>query len=341
MTKDSYKQKQKAKKRKKVSSSEDECTSTINDRSGGPSSGDSQNCDVSDILHETNSVLFDESSNSLSALFEPESVMESSKSNGATKKVTEQFSEQVINEKSPSNADIFAYLKQMDRKIVNIEFKLKTLDSLEEKVSTFDRELKKLWAHVHDEKKAASEKFQSIEERVVDVEFVSSQVDSKLEYLSQENAKLKDSMSYLQSQSMRNNLIFCGIEELPNETQQACEGRIRSFLVDQLKLAQSYVDGLNIERAHRLGPINSGNAASNRCRKIVVKFTHFKDREIVKKERIKLKGTSYYIHEQFPPEIVEKRRRLVLKMKAAQNEGHSAWISYDTLYIDGKAQRDA
>ena len=149
-------------------------------------------------------------------MFEPESVMESSKSsksNGATKKVTEQFREQVIHEKSPSNADIFAYLKKMDRKIVNIEFKLKTLDSLEEKVSTFDRE--------------------------------------------------------------------------------------------------------------------------------VVKFTHFKDREIVKKERIKLRGTSYYIHEQFPPEIVKKRRRLVPKLKAAQNEGHTAWISYDTLYIDGKAQRDA
>ena len=32
---------------------------------------------------------------------------------------------------------------------------------------------------------------------------------------------------------------------------------------------------------------------------------------------------------------------IVPKMKAAQNEGHSAWISYDTLYIDGKAQRDA
>ena len=50
MIKDSQKQKQKAKKRNKVSSSEDECTSTINERSGGPSSGDTQNCDVSDIL---------------------------------------------------------------------------------------------------------------------------------------------------------------------------------------------------------------------------------------------------------------------------------------------------
>ncbi|KAH3771862.1 hypothetical protein DPMN_173191 [Dreissena polymorpha] len=42
------------------------------------------------------------------------------------------------------------------------------------------------------------------------------------------------------------------------------------------------------------------------------------------------------VFEQFPPEIQEKRRRLVPKMKEAKRDGKKAWIAYDTLYIDGR-----
>ena len=66
--------------------------------------------------------------------------MATSKQNGADKGA---FLD-TVDEQSPSNADIFAYLKQMDTKIVNIESKLKTLDVLEQKVNSFDRELKKM-----------------------------------------------------------------------------------------------------------------------------------------------------------------------------------------------------
>ena len=138
---------------------------------------------------------------------------------------------------------------------------------------------------------------------------------------------------------MRNNLIFCGIEETPNETPTESENKIRSFIADRLELAQNDVDSLRIERAHRIGA-KDGNQGST-SRKIVVKFTYFKDREIVRKERTKLNGSNFYMHEQFPPEIIGKRKRLVPKMKAAEQQGRSAWIAYDTLYIDGKSQRDA
>ncbi|KAH3773864.1 hypothetical protein DPMN_175235 [Dreissena polymorpha] len=52
-----------------------------------------------------------------------------------------------------------------------------------------------------------------------------------------------------------------------------------------------------------------------------------------------LTGTNFQMHEQFPPEVLEKRRKLVPHMKDARKEGKRAWIAYDTLYVDGKPVR--
>ena len=46
------------------------------------------------------------------------------------------------------------------------------------------------------------------------------------------------------------------------------------------------------------------------------------------------------MNEQFPREVADKRRRLVPKMKEARQQGKSAWLSYDTLYVDGRVVRD-
>ena len=71
-------------------------------------------------------------------------------------------------------------------------------------------------------------------------------------------------------------------------------------------------------------------------RKIVCKFNMFPEREMVRRQRINLEGTAYFLHEQFPQEVIDKRRKLLPKMKDAQKDGKRAWISYDSLYIDGK-----
>ena len=93
---------------------------------------------------------------------------------------------------------------------------------------------------------------------------------------------------------------------------------------------------MDIERAHRMGSTHVG-AGTHRGRKIVVKFTLYKDRKATKSKRPELNASRYYFHEQFPPEVVAKRRSLVPKMKQAKQQGKMAWISYDTLFfIDGK-----
>ena len=70
-------------------------------------------------------------------------------------------------------------------------------------------------------------------------------------------------------------------------------------------------------------------------RKSVYKFNLFTHREQFRRRKFKLENSNYYMHEQFPPEVVTGRRRLVPKLRDAKKNGKTAWISYDTLYIDG------
>ena len=105
----------------------------------------------------------------------------------------------------------------------------------------------------------------------------------------------------------------------------------------KLKLAQDIVNNMQFERVHRMG-VNSGN--NDKPRNIVAKFTLFKDREIVRRARHELKGTKFYINEQFPKEIAAKRKSLQPKLREAVCNGKSAWLSYDTLFINGRPVSD-
>lgn len=139
----------------------------------------------------------------------------------------------------------------------------------------------------------------------------------------------------MKSQSMRNNLIFTNIPESTMESAVETEEKIRKHLHEKMKLAKEQADQMGFERVHRKGQKEPG-----RIRHIVAKFTLFKDREYVRKQWKTLDGTNYNVFEQFPKEVVEKRRRLQPKMREHRSKGDTAWIAYDTLYVNGKPVRD-
>ena len=135
----------------------------------------------------------------------------------------------------------------------------------------------------------------------------------------------------MQSQSIRNNLIFSNIPESQAEEPGYVERTIHVFMEDKMKLAKEQVSSIGFERVHRMGPRLQG-----RPRAVVAKFTLYKERELVRRQSTALKGTPFYVNEQFPKEVADKRKRLYPKMKAARAEGRKAWISFDTLYVDGR-----
>ena len=291
---------------------------------------------VSDALHRVNSVLYGDDSDSDESVILNNTVFEASIS-GDMSGTNDNNGDKTAPGSAkgegtpPSNSDILQYLKQMDKKLYK-------LDSLEEKVSKFDSELKKLWVFVHGEFKENKDAMSKVTERIDGLEFSIGLAQEQITQMTNDKAKVNDTLLYVQSQSMRNNLIFTGITEDVNEKPDVTESKLRTFMVEKLKLARDIVDGFQLERAHRMGD-NSSFGRAGRPRSIVAKFLRFKDREVVRQARSKLKGTGYFVNEQFPKEIADRRKELLPKMRQAIRDGKRAWISYDTLYIDGRPIR--
>jgi len=62
--------------------------------------------------------------------------------------------------------------------------------------------------------------------------------------------------------------------------------------------------------------------------------------ESVRRASTALKGTPFYVIEQFPKDIAERQQALVPLLKRAIRSGKQAWITYAMLYIDGKPVRE-
>jgi hypothetical protein len=255
------------------------------------------------------------------------------------------------------NREILHFMKKIDSRLDNVEKKLTKLDLLEEKVTNIDTDVKKLWVYVHDNIKTSDEKVSRCMDQIDELQFALGQANDCITKLSQEQLKYNEDMDYLQSQSMRNNLIIGNIPESINEKHTVTEMKVRAFMVDELGIQQGVVDQINIERAHRsIHPPQGSSKADftynvesdddkprtygppRKPRNVFVKFASFKDRELVRNSRGKLRGSCFYVTEQYPKAVNDRRKALIPRLREAKANGRDAWLSYDKLYIDGVQQ---
>ena len=91
---------------------------------------------------------------------------------------------------------------------------------------------------------------------------------------------------------------------------------------------------IKFERVHRVGRKNA-NRDSRRPRPIVAKFSTYKDRELVRKQAPKtLKGSNFWVQEQFPPEIEQRRKALYPVMKEERKKNNKVNLVKDRLFIN-------
>lgn len=306
---------------------------------------------VSDVLSQTNAVLFDASEDSYVSdkVFDSpsasvnlnNSVVDSSNSCEKGEKA-DMATAEATSKGEPTNADIMACLRKIDSRLSSVDNRIscmdKRLSALEEvksKVEGFDKELKRLWTVLEDRNKQNDERMRKIEEKSESQDFACGMLNDKVIELEKEKDALKDEVIYLQSQSMRNNLVFSNIPEAQGESNEQAELKIKEFIFEKMKVAKEVVDKMKFDRVHRMGPHVQG-----KTRNIVAKFHEYKEKEFVRKQGKALQGTQFHVYEQFPKEVGDRRRKLVPRMQAARRDGKRAWISYDTLYIDGKPVRD-
>nr|XP_037276014.1 uncharacterized protein LOC119168726 [Rhipicephalus microplus] len=182
-----------------------------------------------------------------------------------------------------------------------------------------------------DKMKAADSKIRNLSTKVISLEEItatrsvtapSGSVDA-LHDVTNQLSKITNRCDEAENRLRRSNLLFFGIEDDPNENWAVSEDKIVKFCSDHLGTS---ISSPQLERVHRLGRFNT-----DRRRPIIVKFTFFKDKEQILSKSRKLKGTNFYIREDFSMKTRQARQKL-LEFAKAQNKRFK--LSVDKLRID-------
>ena len=138
----------------------------------------------------------------------------------------------------------------------------------------------------------------------------------------------------LENYSRKDNLIFRGIQESNNETEEKCSEETRNFLKNKLKVDEALVNSMMFVRCHRLG---SKLSRDTRPRPIIVRFEHFSDRKIIWGKRFNRAGSSFSMNEHFARSVQYKRNKLYPILTKARKSGKynkKAYLNGDTLRIN-------
>ena len=132
-------------------------------------------------------------------------------------------------------------------------------------------------------------------------------------------------LDYLENQSRRSNVIIDGIPDAKSESWSDAEIKVKKLFTDHLNIDPKLIE---IERAHRVGKYDP----SGRPRSIVIKLLRFKDKEEIFNRAKNLKGTNFYINEDFSDNVRQIRKELLPQLKAERQKGNIAYLN-DKLVV--------
>ena len=224
----------------------------------------------------------------------------------------------------PKIDKIESSILEMCHKITKIESNIKDLDT---KVKDVEKSVSFIDSEYENQKRDLKENKEHIE--------TLKQALSKTKH---QNEEIQDKFLDLESRSMRENLIFYGIQEptTNNGTLQPenCDSLVKQFITEHL-----HTDGNNIvlDRAHRLG-----GPKSRKPRPIVVKFHKYSDREDVRLKsynatiKTSLANMNLGVGIQSPQQYRDARKELKDYAKQEQDKGKKARIIGNKLYVNNK-----
>lgn len=135
--------------------------------------------------------------------------------------------------------------------------------------------------------------------------------------------KIKNQEQNLEYLTKRKNLLFFGVPEKENYYSEL-ENNILHLIISDMQIS---CGKSNIEAVRRLGK------KDNKIRPVVVTFTTMgKKIEILRKKK-ELTDKSYYVKEDFPKEVLNKRRELQTQLMKERESGKYAILKYDKLIV--------
>ena len=132
-----------------------------------------------------------------------------------------------------------------------------------------------------------------------------------------------DAVVQLEWRSMRDNLVFYGIDETKDEN---CDAVLAQFFTGELGVTEV----IDLARAHRMGKATPG-----KTRPIVAKFERYQQREKVRMAGPRLAGKRFGVSEQIPKEWQDKRKPLLPHFKEAKKQGKRVRFVGPKLLVEG------
>ncbi|MEW8544210.1 MAG: hypothetical protein AB2693_11810 [Candidatus Thiodiazotropha sp.] len=254
-----------------------------------------------------------------------------------------------VNQMTPMNQNAFQnqqnpdLMMQIIQRLDNMDRKLGQLDSIQSSVNmittrmnSFDQKVNSLEAKMLDIEKSRefdSKSLDEIRKRQIEMDKNLAQIQKIQTERSNADNQVQSNLIEMKCLELKNNLLFFSVneeaEEMDRQTEQ-CDRKVHKIMEDHISINDARAT-IQIKKASRIGKFDVA-----KMRPILVEFQNFEDRERVRKSSPELKDTVYGISQQFPREVVLKRRKLLPIMKAARRDKKKAYLSFDKLFIDGE-----
>ena len=157
--------------------------------------------------------------------------------------------------------------------------------------------------------------------KILDTKFSTWEENQKK--LSEKIENQEQRLNMLEKQARKRNLVFFGMEE--NERSYFdLEANLITFIENYFSLKLCCSD---IQEVRRIGK------KTEKHRPVAVTFTTLGTKIKIMKRKGALKGTIYYIKEDYPHHVLEKRKNLQEQVKIEKEKGNKAIIKYDKLVI--------
>jgi hypothetical protein len=205
------------------------------------------------------------------------------------------------------------------------------LTDLENKVTNIDGrmiEVEKSCSFIHTDIENKTQELKKAKTDIVDLQNKREIVEEQMKQMEEEIKQMSDKMIEYESRSMRNNLIFYGIEE---KEQENCEIEIKKFISEKLEID---TENMILDRTHRMG-----NQNARKPRPIVTCFHYYSDRETVRtrgyQANQQLKQQGFGISVQRPKQIRDARKSLYNIMRHERDvKGNRVKFVGDKLFIN-------
>lgn len=266
--------------------------------------------------------------------------------------------QQFISSPLPQPTQQHINLQYIQDKLESIDMRLRKLDTIENQLSSLSSKLNTVENRVTSLERTVTEnntklldietsrnvdaqicsdlesKQTSIEKQLKEERARVAELSRDVDELKKSNCELSEEIIDTQARTMRDNLLFFGLGEYTTEAERQkenCMEKVLTFCSDVLQI-ENASQMIKLDRAHRIGGFTEGKK-----RPIVAKFNYHQDKLTVKQKAYEvLKGSPFRVSDQFPRVIQERRKELYPMLVQARRENKRAFLSYDTLHINGQ-----